>query len=91
MADLPRNRGERRLLCFRQGGEIHQALTLATPVRSIVPHVQALAAVATALPPEEREPVLVIACQAASRSFYCAANGVWLVDAVPPEFLQVWR
>jgi tetratricopeptide (TPR) repeat protein len=53
---------------YLQGDEIHRALTLATPVRSIVPRVQALAAVATVIPSEEREPVLVTAWQAASRS-----------------------
>lgn len=28
------------------------------------------------------------AMQAAGYSFYCSENGVWLVDSVPPEYLQ---
>ncbi|HMA34208.1 MAG TPA: RNA 2'-phosphotransferase [Chloroflexia bacterium] len=38
-----------------------------------------------------RPVILVVAAAAMHRAgftFYCAANGVWLVDAVPPEYLR---
>ncbi|NTW03737.1 MAG: RNA 2'-phosphotransferase [Oscillochloris sp.] len=31
------------------------------------------------------------AMRVAGHSFYRSANGVWLVDAVPPAFLQIWE
>jgi putative RNA 2'-phosphotransferase len=29
-----------------------------------------------------------VAMRTAGHTFYCSSNGVWLVDAVPPEFLR---
>jgi len=67
---------------YLQGDEIHQALTLATPVRAIVPRVRALVAVAAALQSEEREAVLVPAWQAASRSKHADTIGEALTTIV---------
>ena len=56
-----------QLAPYLRGDEVYQALAMATPVRAIAPRVGALAAVALALPAEERAPVLLAAWQAAPR------------------------
>ena len=41
-----------------------------------------------------RPVILVIntaAMQQAGFTFYCSDNGVWLVDAVPPQYLEEWK
>ena len=63
---------------YLRGDEVHQALTLATPVRAIVPRVRALTALAAVLPAEEQQPVLVSAWHAASRSKNADSNGAAL-------------
>jgi putative RNA 2'-phosphotransferase len=39
------------------------------------------------------KPVILVAdasrMRADGRTFYCSANGVWLVEAVPPQYLRV--
>jgi hypothetical protein len=81
------------LLChiapYLQGEEIHQALAFATPIRAIVPRVQALTALARVLPPEEREPILLNAWQAANRSKNADTTGSALtIVAVCVEDVQ---
>lgn len=67
----------------RQLGEQSKlALTLATPVRAIVPRVHALVAVAAALPAAARAAVLATAWQAAGRSKHADTSGEALTTVV---------
>lgn len=55
-------------------------------------HLSADRETATRVGARRGRPVVLVvhaaAMAAAGHTFYCSANGVWLVDAVPPEFLE---
>lgn len=67
---------------YLRGDEVHQALALATPVRAIAPRVAALAAVALALPVDERPSVIAAAWKAAHRSKNADTTGEALTELV---------
>lgn len=56
-------------------------------------HLSADAATATKVGQRHGPPVVLVVdagkMRAAGHEFFCSANGVWLVEAVPPEYLRV--
>lgn len=67
---------------YLHGEQARRALALATSVRSIVPRVQALAAIACALPNDERAVIYATAWKAAQRSTSSDVRGAALTALV---------